>query len=99
MLGTSHDEIAMLPDEVGLFLAGLPAASPCPLLRLARSSPPSLASASLGQLASESSQGIEHADVDVFEDMKDTQLMAGIGPEFGQQFRVEVRAIGDDDVR
>ena len=55
-------------------------------------------SALVGEFASEPSQGIEDAVVDVLDDVKDAELMTGVGPEFGQHGGVEVRAVGDDHV-
>ena len=36
--------------------------------------------------------------MEFLQDMEDTELMAGLGPEFGQERRVEVRAVGDHDL-
>ena len=41
-------------------------------------------------------QRIQDTLVDVLEHVKDTELMLGFGPQLGQEFRIQVRAIGDD---
>ena len=37
--------------------------------------------------------------VDVLDDVEDAELMASLRPDFGQQFGIKVRAVGDDDLR
>jgi len=98
VFGSGRDQMAMLPDEVPLLLPGLALASAGAFLGLAGPTAASLASAFLGEFASESSQGIEDVGVDVLEDVEDAELMAGLGPEFGEEFGVEIGAVGDDDL-
>lgn len=97
MFRASHDQVAMLPDEVRLLLLGFPPAFAVPLLVLARSSPTSLPSAFLGELASEPSQGIEDVGIDAFDDVEDAGLMPGGRPEFREKSGVKVRAVRDDN--
>jgi len=98
VFGSGCDQMAMLPDEVSLLLLGFTPAGLGALLSLGGSAPSARTSAFLGELASESSQGIEDRGVDVFEDVEDAELMAGMGPEFGEEFGVEGGAVGDDDL-
>ena len=42
------------------------------------------------------SHRIEDQLVDLLDDVEDAQLMVGLGPQFPEHGRVEVRAVGDD---
>ncbi len=81
MFRAGHDQVVMLPHEIRLLLLGLPLAFAFSLLVLAGTTPPSLPPASLGELASEPSQGIKDMAIDVPDDVEDAELMAGGGPD------------------
>ena len=53
--------------------------------------------ASPTELLAQAAQGVEHVFVEVLENVKDAQLVSGLGPQFGQHRRIQVRAIGDHD--
>src|SRR5262245_11900328 len=61
--------------------------------------PPTLAGpaaiAATGSLTSQPLDGVEDQLVEVLHDVEDTQLVAGSGPDLGQQGRVEVGAVGN----
>ena len=44
-------------------------------------------------------QGIQNLFVQILQDVEDAQLVAGLGPQFGQQRRIELRAVGHNDLR
>lgn len=99
VLGARDDQMPMFPVEVGLFLLGVATSLAGPFLGLAQASPSRFAFGLVGESTSQAPQGVEDALVDFLHDVKDAKLVAGFGPDFGQHFGVEVRAIGDDDLR
>lgn len=99
IFGAGHEQIAMLPDEVGLILLGLLLTAAGSLLGSAGSTPTPLASSLGGEFATHPSQGIEDVGIDVLEDVKDAQLMASLGPKVCQELRVEVGTVGHDHPR
>src|SRR5580700_2546135 len=85
----------MLPDEMTLLFLGSTRACAA-RLALAASAASALASAALGMPTTQTPQRVEDALVDVLEDVKNAELVAGLGPQLGQDLRIQVRAIGDD---
>src|SRR5215469_8012244 len=87
--------MAMLPDEMTLFFPGRTIAKTGAFLGLASPAASALACAALGMPTTQAPQRVEDARVDVLEDVKNTELVAGLGPQLGQELRVQVRAVGD----
>src|SRR5580700_8112605 len=88
----------MLPDEMTLLFPGRTRANAGTLLGLAASATSALASTGLGMPTTQAPQSVEDALVDVLEDVKNAQLVAGLGPQLGQDLRIQVRAVGDHDL-
>jgi hypothetical protein len=101
LLPALDDQAAMLEHEVGLLLERRPATTgggpgrlplTAPLLLPPGPTPP-------GHRRLQPSHGVRVQAVDRLEGVEDAQLMVGVGPLLGQQLGVEVRAVGDHDVR
>src|SRR5271154_6341791 len=58
-----------------------------------------LAPAFGGMFSTQTSQRIQHALVDVLDDVKDTELVTSLGPHLCHQRWIKVRAIGGDHTR
>lgn len=98
MLGTGDQQVSLLPDEVGLLFAIQAFFVAGAFLSFGQASASAWASAGLSVLTAQAAQRVEDVLVDVFDDVKNAKLVAGSGPDFGQHFGVEVRAIGDDSL-
>src|SRR5262249_1620161 len=109
------DQVAVLVHECRLLLVGRPAPPRPPLLLLALSSPPPLRVVLLRLWASrpprgprvapprldapQAADGGQYLVVDVLQYVEDTQLVPRLGPDFGQDRRVEVGAVGHHHLR
>ena len=51
-----------------------------------------------GQLATQATQRVQDTRVDFLDDVKDAKLVLGFGPQLGQELRIQVRTIADDDL-
>ena len=97
VFGAGDEEMAMFPDEVGLFFFGLSASAAGATLGLAQAAATGFAFGLVGVSASQTPQGVEDTTVDIFDDVEDTELVPGPGPDLGQQLGIEIRAIADDN--
>src|SRR5437762_1083840 len=98
MFRTCDQQMPMLPDEMTLFFPGRTIANAGAFLGLASPAASALASAGLGMPTPQAPQRVEDALVDVLEDVKNAQLVACLGPQLGQDLRIQVRAVGDHDL-
>jgi hypothetical protein len=80
MVRTRDQQMATFPDVVGLCFSGHPLLSLGAFLRLGAPPTSAPASAGFGMPTPQAPHRIEDAPVDVLEDVKDAQLMAGVGP-------------------
>jgi hypothetical protein len=91
----------MLEDEARLLLVRRASGSPSGLLRLARPATLALATGIPPpcQDAGQTADGLDDQLVAVLQDVKNTQLVACLRPQLGQDGRVEVGAIRHDHAR
>jgi hypothetical protein len=90
VFGSGHDQVAMFPDEVRLFLLGVPSAGSGSLLLLTWSPTASLGTAFLIELTSKPSKGVKDTVIDILDDVEDAELMASIRQQFSQESWVQV---------
>ncbi len=99
MFRTGDDEMAMFPDEIRLLFLGRAAPVAGAFLGFAQAAAARSAFGFVGVFATQTPQGVEDAVVDVFDDVEDTELVAGLGPDLGQHLGIKIRAVADDDGR
>src|SRR5262249_34715455 len=91
------DQEAMLPDESCLVLGGRALPAPPGLLPLVGPAAPALAARPPAPRLRppQTPYGIQDLVQHVAQQVKDAQLVFGIGPDLGQQLRVQVRPVAD----
>lgn len=97
VFGPTDDQMPMLPDEVGLLLLRFALTGAGSFLRFAQTTASPSASAGASMPTTQTPDRVKDTIVDVLDDMEDAELVAGVRPDLGQQFGVEVGAIGDHD--
>jgi hypothetical protein len=94
VLWPSDQQVTLFPDEIGFFLLGGLQLPPLALLSLVRSAASTFAASDASVFPTVTSHGVQDVLVDVLDDVKNAQLMLGVGPDLCQNFGVKIGAIG-----